>query len=78
MVGWSSAFIIILFCMCFEYDNFGGIYHCWLQLDTRLMYGIYVPIIVLVIVTFAFLSAVVDAALNNVRYYTFVVLIALL
>ena len=41
---------IILFNMCFEYDNYGGVYHCWLNMDTGLMYVIITDIIILVII----------------------------
>ena len=36
-VGWGMPAFIILFNMCFEYDNYGGVYHCWLNMDTGLM-----------------------------------------
>lgn len=26
MVGWGIAAFIVLFCMCFEFDNYGGRY----------------------------------------------------
>ena len=32
-IGWGIPAFIILFNMCFEYDNYGGTYHCWLQMD---------------------------------------------
>lgn len=40
-----------------RYDNFGGEYHCFLQLDTNLMYGIYVPMIIVTVITFAVIEA---------------------
>ncbi len=57
VVGWGTAFVIILSDMCFHYDNFGGEYHCWLRLDSNLMYGIYIPMIMLVVMTFAVVEA---------------------
>ncbi|KAG7154006.1 adhesion G-protein coupled receptor D1-like [Homarus americanus] len=57
LVGWGIAAIIILFCMCFEYENYGGSYHCWLQMDTALMYGQLLPIVSLVILTFTLIEA---------------------
>ena len=56
-VGWGLPAFIILFNMCFEYDNYGGTYHCWLQMDQGLMYGQYVPIVVLVVSTFTLVEA---------------------
>jgi len=57
VVGWGVPAFIILFNMCFEYDNYGGVYHCWLNMDTGLMYGQYIPIIVLVVTTFTIIEA---------------------
>ena len=57
VVGWGGAFVILLFCMCFEYDDFGGEYHCFLQLDKPVLYGIYIPMTTLVILTFAIVEA---------------------
>jgi len=56
-IGWGIPAFIILFNMCFEYDNYGGTYHCWLQMDKGLMYGQYVPIITLVVSTFTLIEA---------------------
>ena len=56
-IGWGIPAFIILFNMCFEYDNYGGTYHCWLQMDQGLMYGQYVPIVVLVVSTFTLVEA---------------------
>ena len=33
VIGWGVPAFIILFNMCFEYENYGGTYHCWLQMD---------------------------------------------
>jgi len=57
IIGWGIPAFIILFNMCFEYDNYGGTYHCWLQMDKGLMYGQYVPIILLVVATFTLIEA---------------------
>ena len=32
-IGLGIPGFIILFNMCFEYENYGGEYHCWLQMD---------------------------------------------
>ena len=47
--------------MCFEYENFGGEYHCWLQMDTSLIYGQFVPMTLLVIITLAIVEAAGDS-----------------
>lgn len=57
LVGWTVAVVIVLFNMCFEYKNYGGRYHCWLQMDTSLIYGQYVPIAFMTIVTLAIVEA---------------------
>ena len=36
IIGWGVPAFIILFNMCFEYENYGGTYHCWLQMDQGL------------------------------------------
>lgn len=43
--------------LCFFYDEYGGVYHCWLQMDSALIFGQYIPIITLVILTFAIVEA---------------------
>lgn len=57
VVGWGIPAFIILFNMCFEYDNYGSTYHCWLQMDKGIMYGQYAPIIVLVVTSFTIIEA---------------------
>ena len=57
VIGWGMPAFIILFNMCFEYDNYGGTYHCWLQMDKGLMYGQYIPILILVVTTFTLIEA---------------------
>lgn len=56
-VGFGIPAFIILFNMCFEYENYGGEYHCWLQMDESLMYGQYIPIIAMVVATFTLIEA---------------------
>jgi len=46
-----------MFNICFEYENYGGEYHCWLQLDTGLMYGQFLPIGLMTIITLAIIEA---------------------
>ena len=37
--------------------NYPGEYHCWLQMDTTLMIGQYVPIVLLVVLTLTLIEA---------------------
>jgi hypothetical protein len=34
LVGLGLPFFVVLCNMCFEFDHYGGQYHCWLQMDT--------------------------------------------
>ena len=43
-----------MFNLCFEYDNYGGDYHCWLQMDTSLIYGQVIAIACIVFWMFYF------------------------
>ena len=57
--------------MCFAYEYYGGTYHCWLRMDTSLIYGQYIPIVFITIVTFAVIEAAGDVdgytKLDNVK-----------
>ena len=57
VVGWfGSAAIVLLVCSkCFE--EYGGSYHCWVQLDTVLVYGQLIPIVFLWFVTYTLIEA---------------------
>ena len=57
IIGWLIPIIIVMFNICFEYENYGGEYHCWLQLDTGLMYGQFLPIGLMTIITLAIIEA---------------------
>ena len=57
VVGWGIPAFIILFNMCFEYESYGTEYHCWLAMDTGLLYGQYVPIVVMVVTSFTLIEA---------------------
>ncbi len=48
-----------IFC---RYDNFGAPYHCFLQLNTNLLYGILIPMIIFTIITFSIVEAAGGAA----------------
>ncbi|XP_068212021.1 adhesion G-protein coupled receptor D1-like [Palaemon carinicauda] len=57
LVGWGVALFVILICIAFQLDNYGGDYHCWLRMDTPLVYGQFMPIIILIVLTFALIEA---------------------
>ncbi|XP_064091051.1 adhesion G-protein coupled receptor D1-like [Macrobrachium nipponense] len=57
LVGWGMAAFVVLVCMAFQLDNYGGDYHCWLRMDTPLVYGHFIPIIIIIILTFALIEA---------------------
>ncbi|KAK4300095.1 hypothetical protein Pmani_027686 [Petrolisthes manimaculis] len=57
LVGWALAAVFVLFCIAFEFMYYGGEYHCWLQMNTPLLYGQLIPIIGLVILTFTLIEA---------------------
>jgi hypothetical protein len=44
--------------MCFEYKHYGGLYHCWLQMDTNLVFGQLVPIVILTIMALTILEVI--------------------
>ena len=33
--GWGVSMGMVLICVGLEYENYGGKYHCWLQMDTK-------------------------------------------
>jgi len=57
VVGWGVPAFIVLFNMCFEYESYGTSYHCWLAMDTGLVYGQYIPIVVIVVTSFTLIEA---------------------
>jgi len=57
MTGWGLGVGVTLVIVSLEYTNYGGEYHCWLQLDSSLMVAQYCPIVVLVILTLTLIEA---------------------
>ena len=45
--GWMLSIAIILIVASLQFENYGGEYHCWLQVDTPMMFGQIVPTVVL-------------------------------
>ena len=61
-LGWFIPLVIVMFNMCFNYENYGGDYHCWLRMDTSLIYGQFVPIAFMTIISLAIIEAAGDAS----------------
>ena len=57
LVGWGFPLAITLLNVAIMYKNYGGSYHCWLQVNTNLMFGQMIPIVVIVILTFTMIEA---------------------
>ena len=56
--GWGVPFVIVLLNVCFAYQSYGGGGdHCFLRMDTGLVYGQFVPVIAAVLATFAVVEA---------------------
>ena len=62
LFGWLIPLIVVMFNLCFEYENYGGDYHCWLQMDTNLIYGQFVPIAFMTIISLAIIEAAGEGA----------------
>ena len=57
LAGWVLSIAIILIVASLQFENYGGEYHCWLQVNTSLMFGQVIPTVVLVILIFTVLEA---------------------
>jgi len=57
IIGWGVPLGIILISMGLFLDQYGGKYHCWLQMDKDLMMAQIIPIVVLVILIFTMIEA---------------------
>jgi len=56
-VGWGTGIGTTMIVVSLEWKNYGGEYHCWLQMNTTLMIGQYVPMVVLAILTLTLIEA---------------------
>lgn len=56
-MGWGTGIGISLIVVSLEFKNYGGAYHCWLGMDTTLMLGQFIPIVVLVVLTLTLIEA---------------------
>ncbi|XP_023330599.1 adhesion G-protein coupled receptor D1 isoform X2 [Eurytemora carolleeae] len=57
LTGWGTGIGVTFIVVSLQYKNYGGEYHCWLQMDTPLMIAQYVPIITLVVLTLTLIEA---------------------
>lgn len=64
IIGWCCSLAIALFSMSFSYENYGGDYHCWLRMDSPLLFAEYVPIIILVIISLTIVEVKLENILN--------------
>jgi len=56
-IGWGTGIGITMVVLSLEWKNYGGEYHCWLQMNTTLMIGQFVPIVILAILTLTLIEA---------------------
>ena len=63
--GWVLSAAIILLVVSMQFDNYGGDYHCWLKVNTTLVFGQMIPTMVIVIVTLTVLEAAGNADYRN-------------
>jgi cytochrome bd-type quinol oxidase subunit 1 len=57
IIGWGIPLGIVLISMGLFLDEYGGKYHCWLQMDKDLMMAQIIPMVVLVILIFTMIEA---------------------
>ena len=61
MLGWGLSSALICLSIAYNYQNYGGEYHCWLQVDSDLFTVQLVPIVILVILIFTMIEAAGNA-----------------
>lgn len=57
LTGWGVGVGITLLVVSFRYADYGGVYHCWLQMDTPLLFCQYIPILIMVVLTLTLIEA---------------------
>ena len=57
VVGWGISIAIVCLVCSLYYEDYGGSYHCWLQVNTNLMFGQMIPIAGLFILTLTLIEA---------------------
>ncbi|GAB6029539.1 hypothetical protein CHUAL_005289 [Chamberlinius hualienensis] len=71
LTGWGISIVVMLFSICFHYTDYGAPYHCWLRMDTPLLYAEFIPVILIVILTLLMTEAAGNAdykALDNIDH----------
>ena len=66
LVGWGFAIAITSASVGICFDDYGGPYHCWLQIDTKLVFAQLIPIIALVILTLTLIEAAGAASYRRI------------
>ena len=66
VTGWLISAGMTLIVIGFHYDDYGGKYHCWLQVDKPIMFGQMIPMVILVIL----IVTVIEAAGQGSDYRT--------
>lgn len=57
LLGWGYALANILIVLGLDFDDYGGLYHCWLQVNKPIMFYVVISLILLVVMTFTILEA---------------------
>merc|ERR1719219_228658 len=57
LTGWGVGVGITLIVVSFRYADYGGVYHCWLQMDTPLLFMQFIPILICVVLTLTLIEA---------------------
>ena len=57
LIGWGLALAYVCVCVGLQYDNYGGTYHCWLQVDKPISFYAVIGMVALVVMTFTLLEA---------------------
>jgi len=65
LTGWGVGIGVVLVVVSLEYKNYGGDYHCWLQLNSSLMIAQFVPIVILLVLTLTLIEAAGAAEYRN-------------
>ena len=57
LVGWGFSVAIVSAACGLTFEDYGGEYHCWLQVNTNLIFTQLIPIVIIVVLTLTLLEA---------------------
>ena len=60
LVGWGLPAGLVLMSVAYAYEDYGGEYHCWLQVDSKLFFIQLVPLVIFAILIFTTSSKHLD------------------